>query len=129
MTRWMAMSMLWACSAASMDGAVDAARRHRHEQGARILAEFAELLRIPNTARDAVNIRRNAEHIRDLLIRRGVAAELLELDGAPPIVFGELRAPAAKRTLGIYVHYDGQPVDKSKWTNPPYQPALYTKAI
>lgn len=129
MTHWIAMSMLWAYSAATTDGAVDAARRHRQEQGTRILAEFAELLRIPNTARDAVNIRKNAEHIRDLLIRRGVAAELLELEGAPPIVFGELRAPATKRTLGIYVHYDGQPVDKSKWTNPPYEPALYTEAI
>ena len=36
--------------------------------------------------------------------------ELLETAGNP-LVFGELKAPGATRTLLLYAHYDGQPVD------------------
>ena len=102
------------------------AYRQAHE--AEILRDFAELLSIPNVASDTENIRRNAEHIRRELEKRGARAELWQLDGAPPIVFGELEA-AAERTLGIYVHYDGQPVNAEKWTHPPFEPVLYTAAI
>lgn len=103
------------------------AYRQAHE--ARILRDFAALLAIPNVASDAVNIRRNAEAIRAQLERRGVRAELWQEEGAPPIVFGELAAAGAERTLGIYVHYDGQPVDPAQWTHPPFEPTLYDAAI
>ncbi|MEM7356442.1 MAG: M20/M25/M40 family metallo-hydrolase [Acidobacteriota bacterium] len=102
---------------------------YRQANEAAILSDFAQLLRLPNVASDTVNIRRNAEYIRDELAQRGVHAELWELEGAPPIVFGELEAPGAERTLGIYVHYDGQPVDEAKWTHPPFEPTLYTASI
>jgi len=59
----------------------------------------------------------------------GVDARLLSLDGVPPLVFGELRVPGATRTLGLYAHYDGQPVDTSNWTHPPFEPTLYTAAM
>ena len=59
----------------------------------------------------------------------GVTSELLRVDGAPPIVYGALTVPGATRTLGIYVHYDGQPVDPKAWTHPPFEPTLYTAAM
>ncbi len=109
--------------------AAPAARSYREAHGARILRDFSRLLSIPNVASDSANIRRNAEHIREELSVRGVAAELWTLPGAPPIVYGALDVPGATRTLGIYVHYDGQPVDESRWTNPPWSPTLYTAAL
>ena len=39
------------------------------------------LLAIPNVSRDTANIQRNAEAIRDALIKRGVAARLLRARG------------------------------------------------
>ena len=45
-----------------------------------------------------------------LLERRGIRPELLRVPGAPPVVFGELATPGARRTLVLYAHYDGQPV-------------------
>ena len=33
---------------------------------------------------------------------------------APPVVYGELPAPGAKRTVVLYAHYDGQPVEPSR---------------
>jgi acetylornithine deacetylase/succinyl-diaminopimelate desuccinylase-like protein len=109
--------------------AVDAARSFRQQHGPRILREYAELLEVPNVPGNPASQRRNAELIRDGLAARGVHAELLELDGVPPIVFGKLDAPGATRTLGIYLHYDGQPVDPEQWTHPPFEPTLYTAAI
>ena len=48
---------------------------------------------------------------------------------ASPLLVGRLDAPGAETTLGVYVHYDGQPVDPSRWTTPPFQPTLRTAAI
>jgi len=108
---------------------LDATRAYRKTHGAAILREYAELLAIPNVASDKVNIRRNAAHIRDALVRRGVKAQLWELEGASPVVFGEWQVPGAVRTLGFYAHYDGQPVVESNWTHDPWQARLYTGPI
>jgi acetylornithine deacetylase/succinyl-diaminopimelate desuccinylase-like protein len=82
------------------------------------------MLAIPNVAADRPNIRRNAEHLRALLGRRGFAAELLETTGNP-LVYGALNVPGATRTVLFYCHYDGQPVDVKAWKQPdPFTPVL-----
>ena len=101
-----------------------AARTYRAAHEVEILREFSDLLAIPNLASDSENIRRNAGRVAALLARRGVSTELLESPGAPPVVYGELKAPGARRTVLLYAHYDGQPVDPAKWTGKPWQPVL-----
>jgi acetylornithine deacetylase/succinyl-diaminopimelate desuccinylase-like protein len=109
---------------------LDAARRYREEHAPAIVREFAELLTYPNRAQDAQDIERAAVYIREQLRAVGVTSELLQVrPDVPPIVYGELLVPGATRTLGIYVHYDGQPVDPSNWTHPPFEPTLYTAAM
>lgn len=91
----------------------------------RVLRELTELLVIPNIASDAPNIERNAGTLLAMLNRRGVKAQLLRAGSAPPVVFGELPAPNAQRTLMFYAHYDGQPVNSSEWkTGDPFKPVL-----
>ncbi len=107
----------------------DVARAYREAHEARIVQDFAELLSYPNRARDGEDIQRAAAYIRDELVEVGVDARLLQLEGAPPIVYGSLTAPGATRTLGIYVHYDGQAVDPSNWTHPPFEPTLYSTSM
>jgi len=86
--------------------------------------ELLELLTIPNVAADRANVRRNAEHLRALFEKRGFTVELLETAGNP-LVYAELKAPGAARTLLIYCHYDGQPVDPRGWQQPdPFTPVL-----
>jgi acetylornithine deacetylase/succinyl-diaminopimelate desuccinylase-like protein len=63
-------------------------------------------------------------HARALLERRGVTARLLESPGSPPAVFGELTVPGARRTVMVYAHYDGQPVDAAAWATAPWTPTL-----
>lgn len=99
-------------------------RAWRERNEVPIVRELVELLAIPNLATDSVNIRRNAEWLVRALERRGVAARLLEVEGSPPAVFGSLDVPGASRTIVLYAHYDGQPVDTSEWTSHPWRPVL-----
>lgn len=104
-------------------------RGWRQANEAQILSELRELLAIPNNAADAVNIRRNAEHLVAMLSRRGVRARLLEVEGSPPAVYGELPAPGATRTVVFYAHYDGQPVEAARWASDAFQPVLRSRSL
>lgn len=104
-------------------------RGYREANEARIVAELRDFLAIPNNADDAVNIRRNADFLVAMLTKRGVSARLLETEGSPPAVYGELSAPGATRTIVLYAHYDGQPVDSSRWTSSPWVPVLRSRAL
>ncbi|MEE9292199.1 MAG: hypothetical protein V3U83_04635, partial [Acidobacteriota bacterium] len=70
-------------------------RLHERE----ILGELVDLLTIPNLATDGVNIEKNAGRLEAMLRARGITTKRLEVEGAPPVVFGELRAPGATRTV------------------------------
>ncbi|NOR19824.1 MAG: M20/M25/M40 family metallo-hydrolase [Xanthomonadales bacterium] len=101
--------------------------RQSHEQ--QIVDEFAELLSIPNVASDTANIRKNARHISGLLKDVGMKVELLELEGSNPVVFAERKAPGASKTVMIYVHYDGQPVNPDNWASDPWVPVMRTDMV
>ena len=89
-----------------------------------VMAEFTELLAIPNVGTDQPNIRRNAEFLRAMLERHGLKSELLETNGNP-LVYAERNVPGATRTTLFYIHYDGQPVDPPKWKQPtPFLPVM-----
>src|SRR5262245_19967630 len=100
--------------AAGEDDGVRETKAWRTEHEPEILAEFSDLLAIPNLASDQPNIQKNADFIKAMMEKRGLATQLLSLGKAPPIVVGDLIAPSAKRTIAFYAHYDGQPVDPTK---------------
>lgn len=88
------------------------------------VGEFVELLGIPNVASDTANIAKNAAAVQAMFEKRGVQTRLLTLDGAPPLVIGDLPAPGATRTIAFYAHYDGQPVDPKQWKSAPFEPVM-----
>ena len=96
--------------------------RIAHEQA--ILKELTDFLAIPNLASDLPNIERNAAAIQAMFAKRGIESRLLRIPGAPPIVVADLHAPNAKQTIAFYAHYDGQPVDVTQWSSPPWQPVV-----
>lgn len=104
-------------------------RNYRKANEQKIVKEFIDLLAIPNVASDTANIRKNADLIVAMLKRRGVETRLLEFKDTPPAVYGELKTSSAAKTIGIYVHYDGQPVDVSQWKTEPWKPVLREGAI
>jgi acetylornithine deacetylase/succinyl-diaminopimelate desuccinylase-like protein len=101
------------------------ARTYREHNEAAIVGEFARLLSVPNLATDSLNIRKNADLLIEMLGRRGFRnTRLLTVAGGPPAVYGELPAANANRTLVLYAHYDGQPLDPKQWASPPWTPVL-----
>jgi acetylornithine deacetylase/succinyl-diaminopimelate desuccinylase-like protein len=92
-----------------------------------IVGEFAGLLVIPNVGTDRPNIRRNAEFLSAMLARHGLNTELLETAGNP-LVYAEKNLPGARSTVLFYIHYDGQPVDPSRWKQEggPFRPLMRT---
>ncbi len=100
------------------------ARRYRlaHEQ--QIIDELLQFLAIPNLASDTPNIERNAQALVAMFAKRGLTARLLRVGGAPPVVVAYLPARGARKTIAFYAHYDGQPVDATQWSTPPWEPVV-----
>jgi len=122
-------SLVMAQTAAPTNPAALAARQWRQQHERAIMNEFVALLAIPNIASDHANIQRNAEAIAQMMEKRGIAAKLVSVPGGNPVVFGEIKTPAATRTIVLYAHYDGQPLDPKEWATPPFTPSLRNKQI
>lgn len=94
-------------------------RNWRLQQETVLLKQFMAFLAIPNVASDTPNIRRNATFIQELMRQRNIAnIQLLSgnTTGYPPAVYGEFKVPGATKTIGLYAHYDGQPVNPAQWS-------------
>jgi acetylornithine deacetylase/succinyl-diaminopimelate desuccinylase-like protein len=106
-----------------------AARQWRQQHERAIVDEFVALLKVPNVSSDKPNIQRNAELIAKMMGARGISANLLSVAGGSPVVVGEIRTPGASRTIGLYAHYDGQPLDPKEWASPPFEPTLRDRPV
>ncbi len=85
--------------------------------------ELIEFLAIPSEGGDAVALRAAADWTAARLRRLGASVEVLEVDGAPPLVVGEIGD--GPRTVTAVQHYDNQPASPLElWTTPPYEPAV-----
>jgi acetylornithine deacetylase/succinyl-diaminopimelate desuccinylase-like protein len=125
----LAASVAAVCAAplAGQSGA-SVARSFREANEASLVRDFSELLSYPNRA-FTPEVREAALYIRDQMREVGVDTDLLEIEGASPLVLGVLRVPGATRTIGVYVHYDGQPVNPANWTHDPFEPTLYSGSM
>ena len=83
--------------------------------------ELVEYLAIPSEGGDPSALRAAADWTAARLRHLGAAVEVLEVDGAPPLVVGEIGE--GPRTLTAVQHYDVQPAEPlALWTTPPYEP-------
>jgi acetylornithine deacetylase/succinyl-diaminopimelate desuccinylase-like protein len=105
------------------------ARSYSSAHKTELVQRFSEFLAIPNVAADPDGLRRNADFLVEQLKLRGAEAKLLRspevASTVPPVVYGEIRTPGARRTIVFYAHYDGQPVTPSEWeTGQPFKPVV-----
>ncbi len=113
----------------SQQRALDASHRHRSDRGWEILGDFAALLALPNVTGSLADLRHNAGELASRFEARGATMEVVELpDTAAPVVIGHLSSTQPTATLGVYVHYDGQPVEPGEWITDPFTPTLATTA-
>ncbi|MFM1928915.1 MAG: hypothetical protein RL387_243 [Bacteroidota bacterium] len=99
-----------------------------------LVKEFTTLLSIPNVAANPAGLKENAHWLMQYMQEKGIEHISLlntDNDNAPPVVYGEVKVPGAKETIIFYAHYDGQPVDTTKWFKGvhPFKPSLYSASI
>jgi acetylornithine deacetylase/succinyl-diaminopimelate desuccinylase-like protein len=115
------------------DSTQEKVRAYRQANERALIDEHIQFVSIPDVGADAKNARRNAEFIAAMMEHRGIPARLLEAKthGVNPVVYGEIKVPGAKRTLLLYAHYDGQPVNPSEWAPglEPFSPKFITAPI
>lgn len=94
--------------------------QHPHE--AQELLE--QLCRQPSIAAQNVGIAEMADLVENLLRGAGFHTQRLQVQGAPPAIYGELRG-RSPYTLLLYNHYDVQPAEPyDLWDSPPFEPTV-----
>jgi acetylornithine deacetylase/succinyl-diaminopimelate desuccinylase-like protein len=83
-----------------------------------------ELCRKPSISAEGRALDETADLVGSLLAAASFETRQLDLDGAPPAVYGELPGEGDASLL-LYNHYDVQPVDPIElWESPPFEPTL-----
>jgi acetylornithine deacetylase/succinyl-diaminopimelate desuccinylase-like protein len=97
------------------------ALRARHRS---ITDGLAAFVRMDTVSQEPERVRRGAAWLVDAMRARGIEGRILET-GGNPAVFGEIRAPGARRTVLLYCHYDVKPAPAAEWRQPsPFEPVL-----
>jgi acetylornithine deacetylase/succinyl-diaminopimelate desuccinylase-like protein len=85
---------------------------------------YRELLSLPNDALVPEDMLRVTEWLETAFRTRGFETERLEMPGSDALL-ATREAPAANRTVLIYLQADGQPVDPGRWfQDSPWVPVL-----
>ena len=88
------------------------------------VSDLREFLALPNDASSASDMAANQRWLEQALGERGFKTEALGRSDYA-LLFAQRQAPAAQRTLLVYFHFDGQPVDPSRWEQEsPYEATL-----
>ncbi|HZW85082.1 MAG TPA: M20/M25/M40 family metallo-hydrolase, partial [Nitrososphaerales archaeon] len=89
------------------------------------VAEIMELVSQPSVSARKEGIEDTATLVEKLLGKIGATTKVLRMEGAAPLVYGELKAKGAKKTLLFYNHYDVQPEEPlDLWKSPPFKPEV-----
>ncbi len=97
------------------------------EQFPKMVEILSDLVRIPSVSAPGYPpepMLRSAEAIRDRLLEVGFArAEVAEIEGARPAVYGSIPAPEGAPTVLLYAHHDVQPPGPAdEWETAPFEP-------
>ncbi|MEE4278079.1 MAG: M20/M25/M40 family metallo-hydrolase [Halieaceae bacterium] len=100
-----------------------AVEEHIGGHGTAMLGEFREFLGLPNVSKVRSDMDANAAWIQSYIGERGFTSTVVSA-GRAPYILAEKNIPGAERTLLIYAHFDGQPVEPANWATPPFEPTL-----
>ena len=63
--------------------------------------------------------------VEKMLKEIGASTRVLKLEGAPPLVYGEVKSKKGGKTILFYNHYDVQPEEPLElWKSPPFKPEV-----
>ena len=87
-----------------------------------LLRDLQVMIRQPSVSATGEGIHECSRLVSGIMRDSGIRTEILQIDGAPPLVYGEVLSRAnPDKTLLFYNHYDVQPPDPvSLWDDPPF---------
>ena len=93
------------------------------------LTSFAnEIIRLasqPSVSARKEGIEECASLVEKMLQETGATTKVLRMDGAAPLIFGEIRSNRSPKTMLFYNHYDVQPEEPlDLWKSPPFRPEI-----
>jgi len=96
-------------------------------QSVKSFGEYREFISLPCDAHYPKDMLKNVAWLKNAFSKRNFKVDILPSKGSP-IVLASRTSPEAKHTVLFYMHFDGQPVDKSKWSQEdPFKPVLKKK--
>jgi acetylornithine deacetylase/succinyl-diaminopimelate desuccinylase-like protein len=96
-----------------------------HENQDRFLQDIARLVRQPSVSATNEGVDECAILVRKMVEEIGGTTKTLKMDGAPPLIYGEIVKSPSSKTILFYNHYDVQPVEPlSLWRSPPFEPEI-----
>ena len=82
------------------------------------IQDLQSLIQQPSISAQNIGLEECAEFVKKAMHKDDLPAELYDIPGGPPLVFGHLKSSKSKKTLLCYSHYDVQPPEPiEEWTH------------
>ena len=97
-------------------------REYIHDNQDSFVREIAKLVSHSSVSAKKQGQEECAEVVKRMIEQAGGRAELLRVEGAPPLVYGEVKSSKSEKTILFYNHYDVQPEEPLElWKSPPFK--------
>ncbi|HYB06664.1 MAG TPA: M20/M25/M40 family metallo-hydrolase [Nitrososphaerales archaeon] len=92
--------------------------------------DVMKLVSQPSVSARKEGIEECAALVEKMVGDTGAATRVLRLEGAAPLIYGELKSTKSRKTIMFYNHYDVQPEEPVElWKSPPFKPEIRDGAI
>src|SRR5438309_22361 len=100
-------------------------KQYIHENQGRFVNDVIRLASQPSVSARREGIDECAELVKKMIQEIGGDSRLIRIDGAAPLVYGEIHSSRSKKTMLFYNHYDVQPeAPLDLWKSPPFKPEI-----
>jgi len=87
-----------------------------------LVQSLSKLVKQPSISAKGVGLVECASLVKEMMEEAGIKSEFIDIEGAPPFVFGEVKSKRHDaKTIIFYNHYDVQPPDPVElWSSDPF---------
>jgi len=87
--------------------------------------DIMKLVAQPSVSARKEGIEECANLVEKMLKDTGATTKVLRVEGAAPLIYGELKSNRSNKTIMFYNHYDVQPEEPLElWKSPPFKPEI-----